>query len=117
MIVMINGAMDQNSHSVLLKLIKPHVAGKIPPIDCKTFGSISTGNIIPDSIIDGKKISCDTIVNFVVLFTVKPSIVPIEREAIMKSSSVTKYMKRLEGILASKIKSASINSRMLIRER
>lgn len=114
---MINGAMDHISHSLLLKLIKPHVAGKISPIDCRIFGSISTGNIMPESIMDGKKISCDIIVNFDVLFTVNPSIVPTEREAMIKISSVTKYIKRFVGTLASNTICANINNRVLIRVR
>lgn len=44
--------------------LKLHVAGNILPAVSRDFGSILVGNIIPESISDGKNINCDTIVSF-----------------------------------------------------
>ena len=42
----------------------PQEAGKISPIVSKKSGRNSTGNMIPESIIEGKNINCAAIVSF-----------------------------------------------------
>ena len=78
------------------------MAGNNLPILFKNFGSISDGNIIPESIIDGKNINWDIIVNFEVLFTNKPSTVPTDKHVDINMKRLIKYTKILLGITASK---------------
>ena len=42
----------------------PQEAGKMLPVISNAFGSRLTGNIIPDSMMDGRNTSCDVIVSF-----------------------------------------------------
>ena len=62
------------------------------------FGSIFVGNIIPDSINEGKKINWENIVIFEELFTSKPSNVPIDKETSIKIINVKKYSGTFGGI-------------------
>jgi hypothetical protein len=48
----------------LVNSLLPHAAGNIFPAYSKGFGSIFMGNMIPDSIIDGRKMICETMVSF-----------------------------------------------------
>ena len=55
----------------------PHVAGNSFPIVSNVFGSSSTGNIIPESMIDGKKTIIENIEVFAWSFTAKPIMLAI----------------------------------------
>lgn len=74
------------------------VAGNKTPIFFKKDGSISVGNIIPESIIEGRKINWEIIVNFDVLFIKIPSRVPRLNEDTKNSERIKKYTKRLLGV-------------------
>ena len=70
--------------SELVNILNPHVAGKRKPTFFKTLGSISVGNMIPDSIMDGKNSIWENIVSLDILFIYKPSTTPIEMQVIKK---------------------------------
>ena len=79
----------------------PQVAGNNLPILMKMSGNKSVGNIIPESIIDGKNKACDAIVSLLVLFKNIPRIEPNRRQVNIKTKSIAKYKIRLLGIDAS----------------
>lgn len=68
----------------------PQVAGTIFPRFLKSPGSRSTGNIIPDSMIDGRKISWDTMVSFAWFFIASPRTLPIPKDTAIKTASIPK---------------------------
>ena len=78
------------SHSLLQRLSKPHVAGNIRPMLCIVSGSISAGNMMPESMIDGRKMICDIIVSLELLLTNSPTSVPMDKHAVMKTASLAK---------------------------
>lgn len=69
----------------------PHVAGNILPAAARCFGSISAGNIMPESIRDGRNMNWDTMVSFDVFLTVRPKMLPRLKLVKMKTASIEKY--------------------------
>ena len=61
----------------------PQEAGKIPPMASRILGSKLIGNIIPESIIEGKKTNCAIIVSFAWFFTINPKTLPMLNETII----------------------------------
>ncbi|MNW62201.1 hypothetical protein D3C74_403190 [compost metagenome] len=82
--------------------MNPHVAGNNLPIYSSAAGSISTGNIMPESIIEGRKMSCETIVSLELLLTVTPNIVPIIIQAAINRARIKRNKPTCSGITASK---------------
>lgn len=85
-----------------LSISKLHVAGNILPAVSRDFGSILVGNIIPESISDGRNMNCDTIVSFDVVLIVRPKMAPMLKLVIMKIASIIKYIAVFFGRDASK---------------
>lgn len=100
--IIINGKNIIISKVLLVIIFIAWVAGNILPAASNDFGSIFVGNMIPDSINEGKKINWENIVIFEGLFTSSPSNVPIDKETIIKIINVKKYSGIFEGIGASK---------------
>ena len=63
--------------SASIIIFSPQVAGNITPAFSKASGSISTGNMIPESIMEGKNSNCENIVSFEVLRRNSPNTVPM----------------------------------------
>ena len=85
------------------------MAGKILPITCNTLGSIATGNIIPDNMIDGKKTSCVRHSHFrLALLKNTPKTIPILKLTMINKITPNKYIKIFSGICALKIIGALI---------
>lgn len=82
--------------------LKPQVAGRIFPTVCKLSGSSATGNMMPDSIMEGRKMSCVAIPTLEELFIKSPKTMPTQRLAIVTKSKSKKYCTKFAGITASK---------------
>ena len=80
----------------------PQVAGKTFPAVCRASGSMVTGNMIPDMIMDGIKISCVAMPTLDELLLYRPNTMPTLRLTTMSSSKSKKYAVRSAGTFASK---------------
>lgn len=80
----------------------PHAAGNNFPAITNALGSISLGNIIPESIVEGRKIRMENMVVFAVSFTANPITLAILSDAAIRAISPTKYVPGCAGIFASK---------------
>ena len=78
----------------------PHVAGNSFPIVSNVFGSSSIGNIIPESMVDGKKTIIENIEVFAWSFTAKPIMLAILRDTTIKTARLIKYLPGFSGISA-----------------
>lgn len=78
----------------------PHVAGNNFPIVSNTSGSSSIGNIIPESMIDGKKTIIENIEVFAGSFTARPIMLAILSDTAIKTARLMKYTLGLFGISA-----------------
>ena len=58
--IAINGNRFSNRNALSVISLYPHEAGKIFPIVSNAFGSSSIGNIIPESMIEGRKMIIET---------------------------------------------------------
>ena len=94
----INGTNIFMSKVLLVIIFIAWVAGNILPMESNAFGSMLVGNIIPDSINEGKNINWENIVIFEELFTSSPSNVPIDKETIIKTTNDKKYSGIFGGI-------------------
>ena len=83
-IITASGMIIFASKTSLFISLNPHVAGNILPKFSKNLGSKLTGNMIPASIMDGRKINCDTIVSFDGLLIKRPKAVPTNKLTIIK---------------------------------
>ena len=86
----------------------PHVAGNSFPIVSNAFGSSSIGNIIPESMIDGKKTIIENIEVFAWSFTARPIILAILSDTAIKIARLMKYILGFSGISALKTSGAAI---------
>ena len=80
----------------------PQAAGNSFPSLFKIPGSSFAGNIIPDSMMDGKNISWEIIVSFAWFFTDSPKTPATLKDTAINAVSVVKYNGRSDGIFASK---------------
>ena len=80
----------------------PHAAGNSFPAISNGLGSRSTGNIIPDSIMDGRKSRMENMDVFAVSFTAKPIMLAIPRDAAIRIINPPQYVSGCSGIFASK---------------
>ena len=87
--------------------VYPQVAGNIVPTTLKAFGSKSIENRIPDSIMDGRNISCEIMVSFACFFTASPKTLPTLNDTAIKTASEPKYNGRFAGGVASKAMGAT----------
>ena len=97
--------------------LNPHEAGNIFPIVSNTFGSSLIGNIIPESMVEGKKTIIENIEVFAWSFTASPIILAILSDTAIKTARLKKYIPGFFGISALKISGAAIYKIMLIMER
>lgn len=79
-----SGIKNSTLKTSLIINLNPQVAGKILPTFSSALGNMSTGNIMPDSIIEGKNINWDAIVSFDALLIISPSTVPTAKLTIIK---------------------------------
>ena len=75
----------ENAESVIN--LYPHVAGNSFPTMANACGSISLGNIIPDSIVDGIKSRMENMDVFAVSFTANPMILAMLSETAIRITS------------------------------
>ena len=87
----------------------PQKAGKIRPVVLRKPGSRLAGNIIPESIIEGKKTSCAIIVSFAWFFTTIPNMLPMPSDTIIYIASARKKNGSCTGRTASNSIGASSN--------
>ena len=80
----------------------PHVAGNNLPAITNALGSISLGNMIPESIVEGRNNRIENIDVFAVSFTANPITLAILRDTTIRVINPTKYVPRCDGIFASK---------------
>lgn len=80
----------------------PHVAGNNFPTITNALGSISLGNMIPESIVDGRNSRIENIDVFAVSFTANPITLAILSDTAIRVISPTKYAAGCAGIFASK---------------
>ena len=107
-----------SSRNVLSAIsLYPHEAGKIFPAISNAFGSISIGNIIPESMMDGKKTRIETIEVFAWSFTARPMMLAILSDTAIKIARLMKYIPGFSGISASKTSGAAIYKIMLIKNK
>ena len=75
-----------NCRSAAHMASNPQVAGKTFPAVCRASGSMVTGNMIPDMIMDGIKISCVAMPTLDELLLYRPNTMPTLRLTTMSSS-------------------------------
>ena len=92
----------------------PHVAGNNFPTVSNAFGSSSVGNIIPESMIDGKKTIIENIEVFAWSFTARPIMLAMPSDTAIKIARLMKCLPGFSGISASKASGAAIYKIMLI---
>ena len=80
----------------------PHDAGKSFPAIANACGSISTGNIIPDSMVDGRKSRIEIMDVFALSFTASPIVLATLSETAIRTTSPPKYVPGRSGSFASK---------------
>ena len=80
----------------------PHVAGNNFPAITNALGSISLGNMIPESIVEGRNSRIEKMDVFDVSFTTNPITLAILRDTAIRAISPTKYVPGWAGIFASK---------------
>ena len=85
-----------------------HEAGKIFPTISNAFGSNSIGNIIPESMIEGRKMMIETIEVFAWSFTAKPIMLAMLRDTAIKIARLAKYSIGFSGISALKASGAAM---------
>lgn len=95
----------------------PHEAGNAFPIVSSIWGSISAGNIIPESMIEGRKTIMENMEVFVWSFTARPIMLAMPSDTAIKMEREAKYTPGFSGILASKARGAAIYRIMLIINR
>ena len=105
--IAINGNRFSNRNVLSVISLYPHEAGKIFPTVSNAFGSSSVGNIIPESMIEGKKTIIETIEVIAWSFTAKPIMLARLSDTPMKIARVIKYRPGLSGILALKASGAA----------
>lgn len=84
----------------------PQVAGNSFPAITKALGSISLGNIIPESIVDGRNNRIENIDVFAIFFEANPITLAILSDTAIRVITPTKYVPGCAGILASKASGA-----------
>lgn len=97
-------------HIKLLSVMNayPHVAGNNFPAITNALGSISLGNMIPESIVEGRNRRIENIDVFAVSFTANPITLAILSDTAIRVISPTKYVPGCAGIFASKATGAMI---------
>lgn len=85
----------------------PQAAGNNFPAAASEPGSRSAENIIPESIMDGRKISWEIMVSFAWFLRESPRTQPTERDTVIKIASALKYKGKFDGTEASKITGAA----------
>lgn len=80
----------------------PHVAGNNLPAITNALGSISLGNMIPESIVEGRNNMIDIIDVFAVLFAAKPITLAMLSDTAIRVINPAKYVPGCAGIFASK---------------
>ncbi len=80
----------------------PHAAGNNFPATANALGSISLGNIIPESIVEGRNSRIENMDVFAVSFTANPITLAILSDTAIRVISPTKYVPGCAGIFASK---------------
>ena len=80
----------------------PHVAGNNFPAITNALGSISLGNMIPESIVEGRNSRIENIDVFAVSFTANPITLAILSDTVIRVISPTRYAPGCAGIFASK---------------
>ena len=86
----------------------PHVAGNNLPAITNALGSISLGNMIPESMVEGRNSRIENIDVFAVSFTANPITLAILSDTAVRVISPTKYVPGCAGIFASKATGAMI---------
>lgn len=81
----------------------PHAAGKSFPAITNAFGSISLGNMMPDSIMEGRKIRIENRDVFAESLTANPIMLAILSDTAIRTVTPLKYAPVCSGIAASKI--------------
>ena len=112
-----NGKRLSNVKTLSVISSYPHEAGNSFPVVSNAFGSSSTGNIIPESMVDGKKTIIENIDVFAWSFTARPMILAIHRETAIKTARLMKYIPGFLGISALKTSGVAIYKIMLIRNK
>ena len=80
----------------------PQVAGNSFPAITNALGSISLGNMIPESIVEGRNSRIENIDVFAVSFTANPITLAILSDTAVRVISPIKYVPGCAGIFASK---------------
>ena len=80
----------------------PHVAGNTFPAITNALGSISLGNMIPESIVDGRNSRMENIDVFAVSFTANPITLAILSDTAIRATSPIIYVPGCTGTFASK---------------
>ena len=95
----------------------PQEAGNIRPVISRKRGSKSMGNIIPESIIEGRNTNCAIIVSFAWFFIISPKILPMLNDTIMYIASAKKKTRSCSGKTASNNLEASntITAQLIIK--
>ena len=81
----------------------PQAAGNSFPATTNALGSKSIGNIIPDNIVDGRKIRIENIDVLAVSFTAKPITLAIPNDTTIRIIRPTKCTPGFCGVFTSKV--------------
>lgn len=95
----------------------PHDAGKNFPAVSREPGRRFTGNIIPESMIEGRKIRMENIEVFAGSFTARPMMLAMARDAAVKTASPARYSPEFSGIPASNASGAAMQIMALMIHR
>ena len=87
------------------------------PAITNALGSISLGNMIPESIVEGRNNMIDIIDVFAVLFAAKPITLAMLSDTAIKIARLRKYILGCSGILALNASGAAIYKIILIRNK
>ena len=86
---------------LLVISLYPHAAGNSFPAISNGLGSRSIGNIIPDSMMDGRNSRMENIDVFAVSFTASPIMLAALSDTAIRITSPPKYVPGCSGIFAS----------------
>ena len=95
-----NGNKFPNRKALSDKSLYPHAAGNNFPVVSNTFGSSSIGNIIPESMVDGRKTIIENIGVFAWSFIAKPIMLATPSDTAIKMARPAKYIPEFSGISA-----------------
>ena len=80
----------------------PHVAGNNFPAITNGLGSIALGNMIPESMVEGRNMRIENIDVFAVSFTANPITLAMLSDTAIRVINPTKYVPGCAGVFASK---------------